>query len=328
MRGVAPGGEVMRVVASCVVWLALAVPASGQEPDRTPIRTVVVSSAQPIAVFTRVRTVTTVRLPAGEEIVHTVTGDAENWDLTARGRELSVKPYVAGLVSNVTVSCASGAVFTFTVIEDADVVTDYVVTVEAEEEDIVLESVDAAGVAVQYRPAFLVAGFRERLAAYREQRERAALEGRQQVDRLWADASRRREQFVRDFAGRVRLPYQVTEEAFGPPFLLRDLWTDGTFTYLRTEGQEIPAVQVWRGDAAEVVHTDVEPGGLLVVEQVIRHGTLSLGGREAWFGLAVEGGAMPQRRAGFFERNFATPPRMYAVWPAIGAAVALFVAGR
>ena len=317
----------MRVALSCVVALALAVPLSAQEAERTPIRTVTASSEQPIVVFTRVRTVTTVRLPAGEEIVRTAAGDAENWDLTARGRELAVKPYVAGLVSNVTVSCASGAVFTFTVIEDADAAADYVVTVEVEE-DVALESVDAAAVEARFRPAFAVAGFRERLAAYRERRERAVFEGRREVDRLWADASRRQEEFVRDFAARVRLPYQVTEEAFSPPFLLRDLWTDGTFTYLRTEGQEIPAVYVWRGDAAEVVHTDVEPGGLLVVEQVIRHGTLSLGGREAWFGLAAEGGAMPQRRPGFFERNFATPPRMYAVWPAIGAALALLVAGR
>ena len=317
----------MRAALSGVVALALVVPVSAQEAERTPIRSVAASSDQPIVVFTRVRTVTTVRLPAGEEIVHTVAGDAENWDLTARGRELHVKPYVAGLVSNVTVSCASGAVFAFTVVEDADAVTDYVVTVEAGEEDAVLESVDAVA-EVQYTPAVAVSGFRERVAAYRGRRERVLFEGRQEVDRLWADVSRRQEDFVRDFAGRVRLPYQVTEEAFSPPFLLRDLWTDGTFTYLRTEGQEIPAVYVWRGDSTEVVHTDVEPGGLLVVEQVIRHGTLSLGGREAWFGLAAEGGAMPQRRAGFFERNFGTPPRMYAIWPAIGAVLALLVAGR
>ncbi len=316
----------MRAALLGVVALALVLPVSAQEAERTPIRTVAASSEEPIAVFTRVRTVTTIRLPAGEQIVRTVAGDAENWDLTARGRELAVKPYAAGLVSNVTVSCASGAVFTFMVIEDAGAVTDYVVTVEAGEEDAALGSAEA--VEVQYRPASVVAGFRERLAAYRDRRERTVFEGRRQVDRLWADASRRQEEFVRDFAGRVRLPYQVTEEAFSPPFLLRDLWTDGTFTYLRTEGQEIPAVYVWRGDASEVVHTDVEPGGLLGVEQVIRHGTLSLGGREAWFGLAAEGGAMPQRRPGFFERNFATPPRMYGVWPAIGAAVALLVAGR
>ena len=310
----------MRVCVLCAVVLGLAGPAWGQEGERAPIRSVAASPSQPIVVFTRVRTVTTVRLPAGEAIVHTVAGDAENWDLTARGRELSVKPYVAGLVSNVTVSCASGAVFTFTVGEDADAVTDYVVTVEAPETEPALTALAASAVDVRYRPASAVAGFRERLESYRAERERV---------RLWADAHRRQEDFVRDFAGRVRLPYQVTAEAYGTPFLLRDLWTDGEFTYLRTEGQEIPAVFAWRGDSLEVVHTDVEPEGLLVVEQVIRHGTLRLGGREAWFGLAAEGGAMPQRRPGLFERTFATPPRMYGVWSAIGAAVVVaLAAGR
>ena len=321
-------GVVMRVVGCCVAALALAAPGFGQETERTPIRTVVASSTQPVVIFTRVRTVTTVRLPVGEEIVHTVAGDAENWDLVARGRELAIKPYVANLVANVTVSCASGEVFAFTVVEDADAVTDYVVTVEAEEEQPALSAVDPAAVEVQYRPAALVAGLRERLAGHLARRERVLLEGRLEVERLWAAAETRRDEFVRDFAARVRLPYQVTEEAYEVPFLLRDLWTDGTFTYLRTEGQEIPAVHAFRGDSLEAVHTDVEPGGLLVVEQVIRHGTLSLGGREAWFGLAAEGGAMPQRRPGFFERTFARPPRMYAVWPAIGAVVAAFVAGR
>lgn len=321
-------GVAMRVVGCCVAALALAVPSFGQEAERTPIRTVVASSTQPVVIFTRVRTVTTVRLPAGEEIVRTVAGDAENWDLVASGRELAVKPYRANLVSNVTVSCASGAVFTFTVVEDAAAVTDYLVTVEAAEEQPAVSVVDAAAVEVRYLPASLAAGLRERLAGHLARRERVLVEGRREVERLWAAAETRRDEFVRDFAARVRLPYLVTEEAYEVPFLLRDLWTDGTFTYLRTQGQEIPAVYAFRGDSLEAVHTDVEPGGLLVVEQVIRHGTLSLGGREAWFGLAADGGAMPQRRPGFFESTFAKPPRMYAVWPAIGVAVAAIFAGR
>ena len=314
-------GVVMRVLGCCVAALALAAPVLGQEAERTPIRAVVASPTQPVVIFTRVRTVTTVRLPEGEEIVRTVAGDAENWDLVAQGRELAIKPYAANLVSNVTVSCASGEVFTFTVVEDADALTDYVVTVEAEEEEPAVAAVDPAAVQVRYRPASLAAGLRERAAGHHARRERVLAEGRREVERLWAAAEARREAFVRDFAARVRLPYLVTDEAYEVPFLLRDLWTDGTFTYLRTEGQEIPAVYAFRGDALEAVHTDVEPGGLLVVEQVIRHGTLSLGGREAWFGLAAEGGAMPQRRRGFFRRTFATPPRMYAAWWAVGVGV-------
>ena len=327
MTGPSLGVE-MRVVGCFVAALALAAPGFGQEAERTPIRAVVASPTQPVVIYTRVRTVTTVRLPEGEEIVHTVAGDAENWDLVARGRELAVKPYAANLVSNVTVSCASGEVFTFTVVEDGAAAADYVVTVEAWQEEPLVSELDAATLEVRYRPASLAAGLRERVAGHLARRERVLAEGRREVERLWAVAEARREAFVRDFAARVRLPYLAAEEAREIPFLLRDLWTDGTFTYLRTQGQEIPAVYAFRGDSLEAVHTDVEAGGLLVVEQVIRHGTLRLGGREAWFGLAAEGGAMPQRRPGLFKRTFARPPWMYAVWPAIGVALAAAFAGR
>ena len=68
----------MRAALFGVVALALVVPVSAQEAERTPIRTVEASPEEPIAVFTRVRTVTTIRLPAGEEIVRT------RWPATRR----------------------------------------------------------------------------------------------------------------------------------------------------------------------------------------------------------------------------------------------------
>ena len=315
-----------------LLLLLAAVPAAGQDDaavplpespeDRTPIRTVTASASQPVVVWTRVRTVTTIRLPEGEEILHTVSGDAENWDIVPRGRELNLKPLAAGLVSNITVSCASGRVYTFTVVEDGQELTDYVVTVEREEEQ-ELVALPEDLVEAQYLPWSVVEGFEERLAGYQAQRNRILSEGQQQVDRLWLDAERRQRQFVLDFAERVRLPYQLSEEAYEVPFLVREIWTDGTFTYLRSGSQGIPAVYAWADGSPVIVHTDVEPGGLIVVDQVIRHGTLSVDGREAWFGLAEEGGAMPQRQSGFWERNFATPPRMYGWWGAIGGVLAL-----
>ena len=315
-----------------VLVLLVAVPAAGQEggaapvpessEDRTPIRTVTASASQPVVVWARVRTVTTVRLPEGEEILHTVSGDAENWDIVPRGRELNLKPLAAGLVSNITVSCASGRVYTFTVIEDGQELTDYVVTVEREEEQ-ELVALPEDLVEARYLPWSVVEGFEGRLADYQAQRNRILAEGQQQVDRLWFDAERRQRQFVLDFAERVRLPYQLSEEAYEAPFLVREIWTDGTFTYLRSGSQGVPAVYAWADGSPVIVHTDVEPGGLIVVDQVIRHGTLSLDGREAWFGLAEEGGAMPQGQSGFWERNFAAPPRMYGWWGAIGGVLAL-----
>ena len=322
----------MRLWGLVLALVVAAVPVAGQDdaavvvPDspegRTPIRTVMASTSQPVVVWTRVRTVTTVRVPEGEEILHTVSGDAANWDIVARGRELNLKPLVAGLVSNITVSCASGRVYTFTVVEDGQELTDYVVTVEREEEQ-ELVALPEDLVEARYLPWSVVEGFEERLADYQAQRARIFAEGQQQVDRLWFDAERRQRQFVLEFAERVRLPYQLSEEAYEVPFLVREIWTDGTFTYLRSGSQGIPAVYAWADGSPVIVHTDVELGGLIVVDQVIRHGTLSLDGRDAWFGLAEEGGAMPQRQSGFWERNFATPPRMYGWWGVVGGVLGL-----
>ena len=117
---------------------------AGVDDGRTPIRTVRASETQPVRVWTRVRTVTAIVLPEGESVVETASGDAENWDVTPAGAVLYVKPLLVGMVSNLTVRSASGRVFTFTMVEDSNAVTDYVVTVEAEEDEFVPDLQDAA----------------------------------------------------------------------------------------------------------------------------------------------------------------------------------------
>ena len=292
---------------------------AGVDDGRTPIRTVRASETQPVRVWTRVRTVTAIVLPEGESVVETASGDAENWDVTPAGAVLYVKPLLVGMVSNLTVRSASGRVFTFTVVEDSNAVTDYVVTVEAEEDEFVPDLQDAARALVPaaYRVAGLVEGHEERMAAFEADRRRVIASAARDVAEVWERAEARREAYRRDFALRVRLPYRLTVEAFDVPFLVRDMWTDGRFTYLRSEGQELPALFSYRAGERELVEMDVEPEGLLVADQVLRHGILSLGGREAYFGLASEGGWMPQERPGWWRRQFAEAPRMFWSWGAV-----------
>ena len=299
---------------------------AGVDDGRTPIRTVEASETQPVRIWTRVRTVTAIVLPEGESVVETASGDAENWDVTPAGAVLYVKPLVAELVSNLTVRAASGRVFTFTVVEDSNAVTDYVVTVEAQEEELAPELEDAARALVPtaYRVAGMVEGHDERMAAFEADRRQVIASSARDVAEVWERAEARREAFRRNFALRVRLPYRLTAEAFDVPFQVRDMWTDGRFTYLRSEGQELPTLFSFRAGEPELVEVDVEPEGLLVADQVLRHGILSLGGREAYFGLASEGGWMPQERPGWWRRQFAEPPRMFWTWGAVlGGFVAL-----
>ena len=288
----------------------------GTDDGRTPIRTVQGSETQPVRIWTRVRTVTTIVLPEGESVVETASGDAENWDVNPAGGVLYLKPLVVGLVSNLTVRSASGRVFTFTVVEDGNAVTDYVVTVEVEDGEFVPELEDAARALVPtvFRAAGIVEGHDERMAAFDADRREVIASSARDVAEVWERAEARREAFRRDFALRVRLPYRLTVEAFDVPFQVRDMWTDGRFTYLRSEGQELPALFSYRGGEPELVEVDIEPQGLMVADQVLRHGVLSLGGREAYFGLAAEGGWMPQERPGWWRRQFGEAPRMFWTW--------------
>ena len=300
---------------------------AGVEDGRTPIRTVQASETQPVRIWTRVRTVTAIVLPEGESVVETASGDAENWDVTPAGTVLYVKPLLVGMVSNLTVRSATGRVFTFTVVEDGNAVTDYVVTVEAREDAFSpdLEDAALALVPTAYRAAGLVDGHEDRMAAFEADRRTVIASSARDVAAVWERAEARREAYRRDFALRVRLPYRLTVEAFDVPFQVRDMWTDGRFTYLRSEGQELPALFSYRGGERELVEVDVEPEGLLVADQVLRHGILSLGGREAYFGLASEGGWMPQERPGWWRRQFGEPPRMFWTWGAVLGGFALLV---
>ena len=163
------------------------------------------------------------------------------------------------------------------------------------------------------------------MAAFEADRRAVIASAARDVAAVWERAEARREAYRRDFALRVRLPYRLTVEAFDVPFQVRDMWTDGRFTYLRSEGQELPALFSYRGGERELVEVDVEPEGLLVADQVLRHGILSLGGREAYFGLASEGGWMPQERPGWWRRQFAEAPRMFWNWGAVLGGFALLV---
>ena len=300
---------------------------AGVDDGRTPIRTVQASETQPVRIWTRVRTVTAIVLPDGESVVETASGDAENWDVNPAGAVLYVKPLLVGLVSNLTVRSVTGRVFTFTVVEDGNAVTDYVVRVEAREEESAPEPEDAARALVPtaFRAAGLARGHEARMAAFEADRQAVIASSARDVAEVWERAEARREAYRRDFALRVRLPYRLTLEAFDVPFQVRDMWTDGRFTYLRSEGQELPALFSYRGGERELVEVDVEPEGLLVADQVLRHGILSLGGREAYFGLASEGGWMPQERPGWWRRQFAEAPRMFWSWGAVLGGFALLM---
>ena len=288
----------------------------GTDDGRTPIRTVQGSETQPVRIWTRVRTVTTIVLPEGESVVETASGDAENWDVNPAGGVLYLKPLVVGLVSNLTVRSASGRVFTFTVVEDGNAVTDYVVTVEVEDGELVPELEDAARALVPtvFRAAGIVEGHDERMAAF--------------------DADRPGDHRV--LGARRRGGLGAGGSAAG-----------GVPARLRAAGAA--AVPAHRGGVRRAVpgagHVDGRAVHLSPVRGAGAAGVVQLPGGRAGAGggghraagadgggpgaaargpvpgrpggvlrAGVRGGVMPQERPGWWRRQFGEAPRMFWTW--------------
>ena len=270
----------LAVIGCCGVLAATSAAAQG-------IRTVVEGAEQQaIPVTAQVRHTTTVVLPQGETIVDVVAGDAEYWDVSAATNVAYVKPLEAGVASNVTLVAKSGRVWALVVAESSDAEPDLVVYVEGLERP-------APADAPRHAPAF-VAG--AELAAH-EAEERAARAELQALDEtvasevaaVWAEHDAAWTRWRDEYPRRLRFPYRLDPAASGPPFEVEALWHDGRFTYLRSRGEETPALYELReadrrfgrqGLEPSLVTYDLHDDGLYVADHVLGPGRLRIGDSE------------------------------------------------
>ena len=80
--------------------------------------------------------------------------------------------------------------------------------------------------------------------------------------------------FQQQYPAQLRFAYGTPK--FEKPFLVRSIWHDGQFTYIKTEAQELPALYEVKDGKPALVNFQVR-GGTYVVPKVIDHGYLALG---------------------------------------------------
>ena len=83
-----------------------------------------------------------------------------------------------------------------------------------------------------------------------------------------------------DFPTRLQFPYAPVK--YERPFLLRAMWHDGQFTYLRTEAAELPALYEVKDGKPSLVNFQVQ-NGTYVVPKVLDHGYLAIGNAKLAF---------------------------------------------
>jgi type IV secretory pathway VirB9-like protein len=248
--------SISKIAAIGLVLVATGATAPAAADAQTPgVREVTASPRTLIQLQTRLRYTTMIVLPEGEEILDVVCGDKDFWVVNATQNMAHVKPAKEGSSTNLNLVTGSGTVYSFLLTEKAGGTPDLKVYVNADPN------------APKSKPKFYSAAQVEEIQGELTQ-ARAAVEAatRHANDEIAA--------YQQQYPGRLQFTYGTPK--YEKPFLVKAIWNDGQFTYIKAEAKELPAVYEMKDGAPAVVNFQVR-GDTYVVPKVLERGYLALG---------------------------------------------------
>jgi len=232
----------------------------------TGIRQVSASSQSLITLQTRLRYTTMVVLPEDEEIVEVICGDKDFWVISATHNIAHVKPAKEAAATNLNLVTTSGTVYSFLLSEKGGNGTpDLKVYVNADP--------SASGGKPKYYTASQFESVQSELT-----------EARNAVDAERRHASDAIAAYQQQYPTKLQFVYSLHK--YEKPFLVRAIWHDGQFTYVKTDATELPALYEVLDGKPALVNFQVS-NGTYVVPKVIEQGYLALG--RAQFAFAQQG---------------------------------------
>jgi type IV secretion system protein VirB9 len=222
----------------------------------TGIREVSASARSLIPLQTRLRYTTMVVLPEGEEILDVICGDKDFWVISSTHNIAHVKPAKEGAATNMNLVTASGAVYSFLLTEkNGSGVPDLKVYVNADP--------NAPQGKPKYYSAAQVEGLQAELAEAKAAVEAA---NRRTVESIAA--------YQQQYPGKLQFVYGAPR--YVKPFLVRSIWNDGQFTYIKADATELPALYEVKDGKPALLNFQVHEG-TYVVPKVLDKGYLALG---------------------------------------------------
>lgn len=240
------------LVAMAVGISAAGVPCHAQE--QTGVRRVAASDQSLIPLQTRLRFTTMIVLPDDEEILDVVCGDRDYWVISATQNIAHVKPAKAGAETNLNLVTVSGTIYSFLLTEKS-APPDLKVHVEG--------SADPARAKPRYFSASQVEALQDQLTA-----ARAAVDA---ADRRATEAVA---SYRQDYPTKLQFAYVLPR--YEKPFLVRSIWHDGQFTYVKSDATELPALYELADGKPALVNFQVH-NGTYVVPKVLERGYLAIG---------------------------------------------------
>jgi type IV secretory pathway VirB9-like protein len=245
-----------RAVALVVLSSVLASVSVSVHAQTTGIREVSASPRSLITLQTRLRYTTMIVLPEGEEILDVICGDKDFWVITSTQNIAHVKPAKEGAATNMNLVTASGEVYSFLLTEkNGSSMPDLKVYVNSDPN------------APKGKPKFYSASQVEAIQAQLEE-ARAGVEA----------ANRRAAESIATFQQEypAKLQFSYGSPKYERPFLVRSIWHDGRFTYIKSDAAELPALYEVKDGKPALVNFQVHQG-TYVVPKVVDDGYLALG---------------------------------------------------
>jgi type IV secretion system protein VirB9 len=232
------------------------------EAQTTGIREVSASERSLIPLQTRLRYTTLVVLPQDDEIIDVICGDKDWWIISSTQNIAHVKPAKEGATTNLNLVTSSGAVYSFLLTEKNGAGTpDLKVFVNGDTN------------APRAKPKYYTAAQFEALQA-------ELTEARTAIDGAMRRASEEVAAFKQQYP--TRLTFAYTPVKYEKPFLVRSIWHDGQFTYVKSDATELPALYEMKDGKPSVLNFQVQ-NGTYVVPKVIERGYLAVGNERLSF---------------------------------------------
>ena len=248
--------SISKVIPIGLILVAAGVTAPATSNAQTPgVREVTASPRILIQLQTRLRYTTMIVLPEGEEILDVVCGDKDFWVVNATQNMAHVKPAKEGTSTNLNLVTGSGAVYSFLLTEKAGGTPDLKVYVNADPS------------APKSKPKFYS-------AAQVDELQSELTQARAAVEAAARHANDEIASYQQQYPGRLQFTYGT--QKYEKPFLVKAIWNDGQFTYIKAEAKELPAVYETKDGAPAVVNFQVR-GDTYVVPMVLERGYLALG---------------------------------------------------
>jgi type IV secretory pathway VirB9-like protein len=267
-----------KLYSRCLAFLLLGLASLPALAETSGARVVKYAREDVVPVRAKIRFSTLIVLPENEEILDFTTGDREFWIINGAHNLCYVHPAKAGIKSNLNLITATGHVYSFLLAEissEANVQPDLKLFVEPKDES------NAAATLHGYVRA-------ADAEAYKKEMESVHAQATEQIHAAEGRVAEEINRFRASYATKLHFDYTFDPKLAHEPFLVSAIYHDDSFTYIRCEAREKPALYEVKEGKPNLISFQVE-NGVYVASKILDSGYLALGKKKLAFTRGVPG---------------------------------------